>query len=95
MNFTTNNQENFRTNSFTHNINTRNKHHLHSPNANLSCIQKGTLYAGINIFNIYLVMTILKIGQNLNLLEENTLIHAPFTVYINNLCVKIIYNNLL
>jgi hypothetical protein len=34
-----------------HNINTRNKHHLHRPNANLSCFQKSAYCAGIRIFN--------------------------------------------
>ena len=33
------------------NINTRNKHHLHRPNANLSCFQNSTLYSGTKIFN--------------------------------------------
>jgi IS1 family transposase len=33
-----------------HNSNTRNKHHLHRPNANLSCVQKSTFYTGIKIF---------------------------------------------
>jgi len=41
----------FQTNSCVHNINTRNKHHLHRPNAILSCYQKSTFYAGINMFN--------------------------------------------
>jgi hypothetical protein len=40
MNFMINNQENFQTNSPIHNINTRNKPHLHRPNANLPCFQK-------------------------------------------------------
>jgi len=40
MNFIITDQENFQTNSSMHNINTRNKHHLHSPNANPSCLQK-------------------------------------------------------
>jgi len=31
-----------------HNINTRNKHHLHGPNANLACFQKSTFYADTN-----------------------------------------------
>jgi hypothetical protein len=50
--FTINNQENFHTHSTIHNINTRNKHHLHRPNANLSCFQKGTFYVGIKIVDI-------------------------------------------
>ena len=33
-------KENFQTNSFTPNINTRNTHHLHTPNASLSCFKK-------------------------------------------------------
>jgi hypothetical protein len=40
MNFFVNNQENFQANSSVHSINTRNKHHLHRPIANLSCFQK-------------------------------------------------------
>jgi len=35
LNFIINNHEIFQTNSSIHNINTRNKHHLHSPNGNL------------------------------------------------------------
>jgi hypothetical protein len=50
MNFIVNNQENFQTNSSIHNINTRNKHHLQKPNANV-CFQKRTLYDGIRIYN--------------------------------------------
>jgi hypothetical protein len=48
MNFILNNQENFQTNSSIH---SRNKHHLHRPNANLSYFQKSRFYAGIRIFN--------------------------------------------
>jgi IS1 family transposase len=51
MNFIVNNQENFQTNSPIHNINTRNKHHLHRSNANLSCFETSTLYDGIRIYN--------------------------------------------
>jgi hypothetical protein len=40
LNFVVNNQETFQTNLEIHNINTRNKHHLHRSNANLSCFQK-------------------------------------------------------
>jgi hypothetical protein len=40
MNIITNNQENFQTNSSIHNINARNKHHLHRPTANLPCFQE-------------------------------------------------------
>jgi len=38
-------------NSSIHNINTRNSHHLHRPNASLSCFQRSILYAGIKIFS--------------------------------------------
>jgi len=55
MNIIINNQGNFQKNSSIHNSNnTRNKHHLHRPNGKLSCFQKSTLYAGINICNILL-----------------------------------------
>jgi hypothetical protein len=50
MYFIISNQEIFKTNSSIHNINTRNKHHFHRPNANLSCFQKSTFFAGIKIF---------------------------------------------
>jgi len=51
MNFIINNQEIFQIDSSLHNINARNKHRLHRPNANPSCFQKSTFYAGIKIFN--------------------------------------------
>ena len=51
MSFFIGNQEKFQTNSSVHNINTRNKHHLHRPVANLSCFQNGASYSGIRIFN--------------------------------------------
>jgi len=51
MSFIINNQEILQTNTSIHNINTRNKHHLHRLNVNLSCLQKSTFYAGIKIFN--------------------------------------------
>jgi len=51
MKFIINNQEIFQTNSSRHNINTRNKQHLHRPNAKLSCFQKSTFHDGIKIFN--------------------------------------------
>jgi hypothetical protein len=50
MNFV-NNEENFQTNSSVHSFNTRNKHHLHRPIANLSCFQKSAFYSSIRIFN--------------------------------------------
>jgi IS1 family transposase len=51
MNFLVDNQENFQTNSSIHSINTRNKHHLHRPIANLSCFQKSTFDSSIRIIN--------------------------------------------
>ena len=51
MNFIINNQKAFQTNSSIHSINTSSKHRVHRPNANLSCSQKSTFNAGINIFN--------------------------------------------
>ena len=51
MSFLIGNRDKFLTNSSVHGINTRNKHHLHRPIANLSCFQKGTSYSGIRIFN--------------------------------------------
>jgi hypothetical protein len=50
MNFITNNEEHFQTNADVHSVNTRHKHYLHKPTANLLCIQKSS-YAGIKIFN--------------------------------------------
>jgi hypothetical protein len=43
--------EHFQTNSSIHSTDTSNKHHLHRPNANLSCFQESTFYAGIRIFS--------------------------------------------
>jgi IS1 family transposase len=55
MNLIVNNQEIFQTDSSIHSINTRNKHHLHRSNANLSCFQKSAFYTGIKIFNSLLL----------------------------------------
>jgi hypothetical protein len=49
--FIINNQEHFQANSAVHSVNTRNKHHLHRPVANLTCFQKSAYYSGIKIFN--------------------------------------------
>ena len=51
MSFLYGNQDKFLTNSSVCSINTKNKHHLHRPVANLSCFQKGASYSGIRIFN--------------------------------------------
>ena len=45
------NYENFQRNSPVHNISTRNKYHLHRPNASLSCFQKSTFCDAIRIFS--------------------------------------------
>jgi IS1 family transposase len=54
MNFV-NNQENFQTNSSVHSINTRIKHHLHRPVANLSCFQKRAFYSSIENFQLFTI----------------------------------------
>jgi hypothetical protein len=51
MTLIVNNQEYFQTNLSVHSINTRNKHHLHRPIANLTCFHKGAFCAGIKIFS--------------------------------------------
>jgi hypothetical protein len=51
MNFVVNNQVHFQTNSVIHNVNTKNRDHLHRPTANLSYFQKSAYYSGIKIFN--------------------------------------------
>jgi hypothetical protein len=44
-------QELSQTNPAVHSVNTRNKHQLHRPIANLSCFQKSAFYTGIKIVN--------------------------------------------
>ena len=51
MNFIINNQKILLTNSSIHIINTKNKHYLHTPDANLSYFWKSTFHAAINIFS--------------------------------------------
>jgi len=81
MNFIINNQEIFHTNSSIHNANTRNKHHLHRPNANLSCLQKTTFYAGTKLFNsLPPSMTILKNDKAQFKAVLRKYIHTPFTL---------------
>jgi hypothetical protein len=45
MNFILNNQEQFTNKSIYTQYRHSNKHHLHRPNANLSCFQKSTVYS--------------------------------------------------
>jgi hypothetical protein len=49
--FVVDNGDYFKVNSEIHDINTRNKLHLHPPISNLSVYQKGTHYSGIKAFN--------------------------------------------
>jgi hypothetical protein len=51
LNFVINNLEHSQTNPAIHCVNTRNKHHLRRPPANLTCLQKSTYYSGIKVFN--------------------------------------------
>jgi hypothetical protein len=51
MNFVVDNQEDFQKNPSVHSINTRSKHHLHGPIANLSRFQKSAFCSSIRIFN--------------------------------------------
>jgi predicted tellurium resistance membrane protein TerC len=61
MSFIIINQEIFQTNLSLHNINTRNEHHLHRPDAKLSCFQRSTFFAGITNFqSLTPIMTTLK-----------------------------------
>jgi hypothetical protein len=51
LSFVVDNMETFQTNSDIHNINTRHKHDLYQPSANLTSYQEGAYYAGIKLFN--------------------------------------------
>jgi hypothetical protein len=51
LSFIVHNMENFQTNSDIHSINTRHKHDLCMPNANLTSYQKGAYHVGIKLFN--------------------------------------------
>ena len=84
MHFICSNQENFQTNSSIHNINTKNKHHFHRPNAKLSCFQKSTFYAGIRIFNsLQRSLTILK--------NEKAKFKLALREYLNTHCFYSVY----
>jgi hypothetical protein len=76
MNFFISNHEIFQTNSSTHIMNTRNKHHLHRPIANLSCFQKIAFYSGIRTFN--------SLPQSMtNLKNEKTQFKVALERYLN------------
>jgi hypothetical protein len=49
INFIVNNQGYFQSKSAVHRVNTRNRHHLYIPAANLSCFQKNACYWGSRI----------------------------------------------
>jgi hypothetical protein len=51
LNLFISNQGHFQASSAVHSVNTRNKHHLHRPIANLTGFQKSTYYCGIKILN--------------------------------------------
>jgi hypothetical protein len=53
LSFIVDNMEKFQTHSDIHNINTRHKHDLHQPSANLTSYQKGAHYAGTKLFNTH------------------------------------------
>ena len=57
MNFITSNQENFQTNLSICNINTRNEHHLHRTNINLSFYYPGQQMHNIYINNIVYIVS--------------------------------------
>jgi len=52
MNFIINNQNIFQTNLSIQHINTRNKHHLHRPNVNLSCFRKSLFCVAVKFLTV-------------------------------------------
>ena len=77
-----------------HSINTRNKHHLHRPIANLSCFQKGASYSGIRIFNnLYVPQSITSFRNEKSQFKvalKFFYVHIPFTLWMNFLHVQMI-----
>ena len=51
MLFVVDNQKDFPTTAYVHNLDTRNKNHLYLPIVSLSCVQKGVSYSRVKIFN--------------------------------------------
>jgi len=80
-----------------HNINTRNKHHLRSPNANLSCFKKSAFYASNKIFNnLPPSLTILKNNKGKFKAAWRKYLNAHSFYTVDEFCVcKIIYNTVL
>ena len=92
MNFFIVNKDKFLTNSSVHGINTRNKHHLHIPIANLSCFQKGASYSEIRIFN-NLPQSITSLRNEkpqFKVVLKNFYMHTPFTLWMNFLHIQMI-----
>jgi len=88
-----NNHEIFQINSSIHNINTKNKHHLHRPNANLSCFQKSTFYAGIKISSsLPASLTFLKNDNTKFKAALRKYLNTPFTLQMKFLYVEMTYN---
>jgi hypothetical protein len=58
LSFVVHNMEKFQTNSDIHNINTRHKHDLHQPSANLTSYQKGAYYAWIKLLFFQMAMKV-------------------------------------
>jgi len=86
------NQVKFLANSSVHSTNTRNKHHLHRPIANLSCFQKGASYSGIRIFN-NLPQSIISLRNEkpqFKVVLKNCYVRTPFTLWMNFLHVQMI-----
>jgi hypothetical protein len=97
MNFIINNHEIFPTNSFIHNINTRNKHHILRPDANLSRFQRNTFRARIKIFNsLPPSVTILKNDKGKFKAPVRKFLHThTFYCVKELLCANMIYNTAL
>jgi hypothetical protein len=66
LNFIINNLEHFQTNSAIHCVNTRNKHRLHRPVANLTCFLKSTYYSD-SAFSIICQLTSSLMNEKVNL----------------------------
>jgi hypothetical protein len=82
------NQEIFQTNSSVNSINTRNKHYLRRPNANLSCFKKSAFCAAIRILKSLLHSLSILVNDKANFevaLKCTFLLHCRLSF-----CVKII-----
>jgi hypothetical protein len=95
INFIVNNQEMFQTSSFVDIINTRNKHHLHRPSANLPCFQESAFCTGIKIFNSLLLSLISLRNEMAQFKVAPTgYLHTPFTLLMNFCCFRMIHNTI-